>query len=296
MVMQNEILQHRISTTAILTDSSCDLPKSMLDQYQIHVVPLSIHFGQTYFLDRLSMQPETFYNMLEKSEENPTSAQPAFKEFQNKYEYLCTLYDSVLAINLTQAMSGTFFNSDKAAKEVAERTGKQVTVVNSKTLTGGLGLILLRVARALENGQTYEQLIPQINAWIPKSHIRVTVPTLKYIVRSGRVSQFKSFVAKTLDLKPVIALDDEGKTYLFSKSFTQKGSMMKSLNSIKKLLRKEQLWEYVITHAKNEEGAQWFATELEKLTGKKPVFIDHASPALVANAGPGVVCVALMME
>jgi hypothetical protein len=202
----------------------------------------------------------------------------------------------VLAINLTQAMSGTFFNSDKAAKEVAERTGKKVTVVNSKTLTGGLGLILLRVARALENGQTYEQLIPQINAWIPKSHIRVTVPTLKYIVRSGRVSQFKSFVAKTLDLKPVIALDDEGKTYLFSKSFTQKGSMMKSLKSIKSLLRKEQLWEYAITHAKNEEGAQWFAMELEKLTGKKPIFIDHASPALVANAGPGVVCVALMME
>ena len=124
MIMQNEILHNRKSDIAILTDSSCDLPKEILDKYQIHVVPLSIHFGDSYYLDRLSIQPQQFYTLLEKSEQNPTTAQPAFKEFQNKYEYLCMQYDSVIGINLTSAMSGTFFNSEKAGKEVAERTGK----------------------------------------------------------------------------------------------------------------------------------------------------------------------------
>ena len=167
---------------------------------------------------------------------------------------------------------------------------------NSKTLTGGLGLLLLRVARELENGETYENLLSKIEHWISKTQIRVSVPTLKYIVRSGRVSKFKSYIATMLDLKPVIALDEEGRTYLFSKSFTEKGSMKKAFQSIKKMLRNNKVWEYAITHANNQPCAEWYAIEIEKLTGKKPVFIDHASPALVANAGPGVVCVSMMME
>lgn len=296
MIMQNEILHNRKSDIAILTDSSCDLPKEILDKYQIHVVPLSIHFGDSYYLDRLSIQPQQFYTLLEKSEQNPTTAQPAFKEFQNKYEYLCMQYNSVIGINLTSAMSGTFFNSEKAGKEVAERTGKSVSVFNSKTLSGGLGLILLRVSREIEKGESYENLLNKIGHYIKKTQIRISVPTLKYIVRSGRVSRFKSYIATLLDLKPVIALDEEGRSYMFSKSFTEKGSMKKALQSIKKILYNNKVWEYAITHANNQPYADWYANEIEKITGKKPVFIDHASPALVANAGPGVVCVSLMME
>jgi len=296
MIVQNEILHNRKSDIAILTDSSCDLPKEILDKYQIHVVPLSIHFGDSYYLDRLSIQPQQFYTLLEKSEQNPTTAQPAFKEFQNKYEYLCMQYNSVIGINLTSAMSGTFFNSEKAGKEVAERTGKSVSVFNSKTLSGGLGLILLRVSREIEKGESYENLLNKIGHYIKKTQIRISVPTLKYIVRSGRVSRFKSYIATLLDLKPVIALDEEGRSYMFSKSFTEKGSMKKALQSIKKILYNNKVWEYAITHANNQPYADWYANEIEKITGKKPVFIDHASPALVANAGPGVVCVSLMME
>jgi uncharacterized protein len=296
IIMQNEILHNRKSDIAILTDSSCDLPKVILDDYQIHVVPLTIHFGDSYYLDRLSIQPQQFYSLLEKSEQNPTTAQPAFKEFQNKYEYLCTQYSSVIGINLAGALSGTFFNSDKAGKEVAERTGKSVSVFNSKTVTGGLGLIILRIVREIEQGESYENLLSKIEHWISKTQIRISVPTLKYIVRSGRVSKFKSYIATLLNLKPVIALDDEGRTYLFSKSFTEKGSRKKALKSIKKILYNNKVWEYAITHANNQPHADWYANEIEKITGRKPVFIDHASPALVANAGPGVVCVSMMME
>ena len=296
MIMQNEILNNRKSDIAILTDSSCDLPKEILDKYQIHVVPLGIHFDDSFYLDRLTIQPQQFYSLVEKSENNPTSAQPPFKEFQNKYEYLCMQYNSVIGINISGALSGTFFNSNKAGNEVAEREGKKVAVFDSKTLTGGLGLLLLRLARELENGESYENLLSKIKLWIPKTQIRVSVPTLKYIIRSGRVSKFKSYIATKLDLKPVIALDDEGRSYLFSKSLSEKGSMKKALKSIEKLLHGKQVWEYAITHANNQAYAEWYAREIEQLTGKQPVFIDHASPALVANTGPGVVCVSLMME
>ena len=296
MVMQNEIQFNRKYKVALVTDSSCDLPKKIIDQHQIHVVPLSVHFGETYFLDRLTINPPQFYAMQERSEVNASSAQPATKEFQNKFEYLATHYDSIIGIHLSQGLSGTFSSSDKGSKDVISRTGKQIDVVNSNTLTGGLGLIVLRAARALENGASHEELVSLIEEWKEKSVVRVSVQTLKYIVRSGRVSPFKGFVAKILDLKPVIAIDQDGKASLFSKSFTGKGSMKRVMQNITKVTQGKKIWEYAITHANNSSGAQWYAEEMEKLTGKKPVFIDHASPALAANTGPGIACISLMLE
>jgi len=296
MVMQNEIQFNRKSPVAIVTDSSCDLPKSIIDQYQISVVPLTVHFGESYFLDRLTINPPQFYDMQEKSDVNASSAQPASKEFQNKFDYLATHYDSMIGIHLSQALSGTWSSSEKAAREVVARTGKKIDVINSKNLTGGLGLIVLRAAQALDQGMSHDELVRNIESWKEKTLVRVSVTTLKYIVRSGRVSPFKSFVAKTLDLKPCIAIDEEGKASLFSKSFSSKGSMKRVLQNLVHETKNKKIWGYAITHANNAAAAQWYETEMEKLTGKKPVFIDHASPALAANIGPGIACISVLLD
>jgi hypothetical protein len=296
MVMQHEILTNRKSNIAILTDSCCDIPKEVIDRLQIHIVPLSIHFGETFYLDRYTIQPQQFYSLLENSEQNPTSAQPSIRDFQNKYEFLCSHYASVIAVNMGKGLSGTFNSSLQAGREVSERTGKKIDVIDSNTVTGAEGLIILRLAEAIEKGATHEEILPEISKWIKKAQIRVTVPTLKYIIRSGRVSAFKSFVARLLDLKPVIVLNDEGKTVLSSKSFTEKGSMKKTIRSIEKIAQKNKIWGYTITHANNTPAAEWFAAEMERITGQKPVFVAAASPALCAHTGPGVACVSFMLE
>jgi len=296
MVMQNEINYNRKADIALLTDSTCDLPKELIDRYQIHVVPLSIHFGDRYFLDRLTIQPTQFYSFMEKFEELPTSAQPAYKDFQNKYEYLSTHYDSVIGMNLTQAMSGTYFNSNKAASDVGLRAGKNFNVFDSKNITGGLGLIVLRIARAIEEGVSQEVILSKINDWIGKSNLRVNLTTLKYIVRSGRVSPFKSFVARALDLKPIIKIGKTGHADTFGKVFSEKAGMKKIIRNIEKIAAKNKIWEYAITHANNQSTADWFMVEMERITGKKPVFVEQASASLVANVGPGVVAVAFMLE
>jgi len=296
MVMQNEIQNNRKSNIAILTDSTSDLPKEILDRYQIHVVPLSVHFGDTYFLDRLTIQPPQFYSMLETSEIPASSAQPASKEFQNRFEYLATHYDSILGIQISGAMSGTFSSSEKGSKGVTERTGKRIDVFDSKTVTGALGLIVLRAAQSIESGATHDELLPKINDWISKSMVRVSVTTLKYIVRSGRVSPLKSFIARTLDLKPVITINKDGRSELLSKSFSEKGCMRKIISDLEGITSQQKVWGYAITHANNKPTAGWYASEMKRITGMDPAFIDNASPALVANTGSGVVCISLLFE
>jgi DegV family protein with EDD domain len=169
-------------------------------------------------------------------------------------------------------------------------------VINSGTITGGLGLIVLRLSEAIEDGATHEDILPEINKWVKKTQIRVTVPTLKYIIRSGRVSAFKGFIARALDLKPVIVLDEEGKTILSSKSFTEKASMKKVISGIRKITEKNKIWAYSITHASNVRAADWYAAQMEEITGMKPEFISAASPALGTNTGPGVTCISFMLE
>ncbi len=296
MVMQDEVRHKRKSPIAILTDSTCDLPREFLDKHQIHVVPLTVHFDKTFFLDRITIQPEQFYRMVQDPSVRATSAQPAFKDFQNKYEYLGTHYDSVLGFNLSGKMSGTFTNSDKAASEVSKRSGKKMKVFDSKTLTGGLGLIVMRAALAVERGESYEAIVQQADHWIDSLEMAITVPTLKYIIKSGRVSPFRSFVARTLDLKPVISLDREGGTYLSGKSLSEKAAMKSAIRKIEKLARNRKVWNYAITHSNNLPAVEWYTDELKRITGKEPVFVDHASPVLVANAGPGVACVSILFE
>ena len=296
MIFQNNILLNRKSDVALLTDSTSDLPQELIDRYQIHVVPLNINFGDSYYLDRLTINPEKFYQRLERSDVAPTTSQPSAKDFQNKYEYLSTLYEKILGIHLTGAMSGTFGHSSISGKEVAEQTGKPIRVIDSRVVTGALGLLVIRAARALEQGISYEDLSARILEWIPKTRMRISVQTLKYIVRTGRVSPMKSFIARMLDLKPIIALDDEGKAVLFGKSFTEKGARRKVIAEIEHLLKKNRIWEYAITHAANLETSHFYADEMERLTGKKPLYLEHASPALVTHAGPGVVCISLMLE
>jgi DegV family protein with EDD domain len=296
MVMQQDIRVNRKSDIALLTDSSCDLPKVLIDQYQIHVVPLTVHFGETYFLDRLTINPPQFYAMQEKYQQNPSSAQPATREFQNKYEYLASHYNSVIGVHLSEKLSGTYSGSLKGSADITARTGKPVSVINSTKLTGGLGLIVLRAAKAIEYGHSHQDVVAMMNEWIAKTHVYVSVKTLKYIVRSGRVSPLKSFVARALDLKPIITIDKEGKAALTSKSFSEKGSMKKVIKAMQRFIGDKPVWEYAITHADNNETAEWYAQEMKMLTGKDPVFVDHASPALVANTGPGVTCISLMLE
>ena len=296
MVMQMDLFDHRKHSIALVTDSTCDLPQEFLEKHQISMVPLSVHFGDTYYLDRLTLAPSRFYKMLAKTKVYPSSAQPTFKEFSNKYNYLSTHYDSVIGIHISEAMSGTASNSRKAAKTISNFTKKPITVINSKRLSSGLGLIVMRAAEALDSGTTHEELTQNIEKWAADTEQLVTAKTMKYMVKSGRVSAMKGFVGKLLNIKPVVIMNDQGKTESYGKPFTEKASMKMAMALVTKQISKRKIWGYAISHAENEHAAAWYATQMEELTGMKPRFIAEASPVLGTNVGPGVVSLSFIYQ
>jgi len=294
MEMQMKIAIEKKHSIALLTDSTSDLPQEFIEKHQIHVVPLSVHFGDTYYLDRVTLKPDRFYSLLEQSETYPSTAQPAFKDFSNKYNYLSTHYDSIIGIHLSEALSGTCSNSRKAAKTIGNLTKKKISVVNSKRLSSGLSLILARAAEALENGMQHDELVKNIEAWSRKTDMLVSVKTMKYLVRSGRVNKMKGALGKLLNVKPIVIVNDEGKTELTGKPLSEKASMKMVLKMVDSKLKDRELWGYAISHARNLKTAQWYAEQMKQRTGMEPLFISDASPVLGVNVGAGVVALSLM--
>lgn len=296
MVMQHEITSNPAFPIALVTDSTCDIPQELIEKYQLNVVPLSVHFGETYFLDRLTILPAQFYKMLDSSATYPSTAQPAYKDFFNRYSYLASHYNSIIGIHISAAMSGTWSNSTKASHAVAEHSGRKIDVVNSKRLSSGLGLVVLRAAKAIENGATHEEIVEKLETWSKNTKMFVSSKTIKYMVKSGRVSYTKGLIGSLLNLKPIVTVNDEGHTESFGKPFTEKSSMELVLSRVKKLIAERKVWGFSISHAKNLSTATWFAGKMKDLTGLEPEFINDASPVLGVNVGPGVVALSIMLE
>ncbi|MFC1724834.1 DAK2 domain-containing protein [candidate division KSB1 bacterium] len=290
MKKQNDTQFHRKYKIALLTDSSCDLPDEIMDKYQIHMVPLNIVYKENQFLDKLTMKHGEFYKILQEDQENyPTSSQPSVKTFENFYSELTSFYDHVIAVLLSGNLSGTFNTGQIAAKKF----GDKITVLNSKTLATSLGLIVLQIAREIEKGTGVEKIIEKASFWIRKSDTLVGVRTLKYLVRSGRVSPLKGFIAKILNLKPIVCIDEEGSSVLLDKSLGFDGSIKKIVKKIEKKYPDPSNVEYVIAHVRAEYDAIDFAEKLKKVLKKDPLHIMDASPIVGAHAGIGSVCVSI---
>lgn len=296
MVMQNDLAANRKYDIGLVTDSTCDIPVDLLQKYQIQVVPLTVHFGEEFFLDRITMQPEQFFRKLQSSPVYPSTAQPAYSEFINRYNYLATHYKSIISAHISSGMSGTWQNSANAARKASEESGKKITVIDTKRITSSLGLIVLRAAEMIDSGAGHNEVVEGIEKWSQNTRILVTSRTMKYMVKSGRVSYSKGLLGKLLGIKPIVEVKSHGKTEVFGKPFSEKSSMKLVMQEMTRFIGNNKVWGYAISHADNQEAADWYSQQLEQITGKKPVFVQQASPVLVTNTGPGVVAVSVMLE
>lgn len=294
MRRQYETVHRRKWNIALVTDSVCDLPPAFMDEFQIHMVPVHLHFDLNHYLDKLTITPDQFYRMLRKAEVFPTTSHPGMADFVNLYSFLTSHYDSIIAVHLSKEISGTWHTSLKAAQQVSRETGKKIDVINSRHLSGSLGLIVHSAAEAVKEGLAHDEIVRRIDQWLGNASILVSVKTLKYMVRGGRVSPMKGMVANLLNLKPIVSMDPEGKSVLYDKAFSQRGNMKKVLKIINKRLKEQRVVKYALLHAHDPDAADWLAGRLRELLGRDADFTVDISPVVGLNAGCGAAAIALL--
>jgi EDD domain protein, DegV family len=296
MVRQNEYVKHRKWNIALVTDSACDLSQELIDYYQINMLPLNINLDGNYYLDKVTMQPDQLYDLLDSSDELPKTSQINERTFTNLYSQLASHYDAIIALHLTQQFSGTYLNSLKAAERIKSEFNKPVYVIDSKNLSGALGLLVLKIAKAIEEEMPIQDIVKSAEEWIKNLKIFVSVKDLKYMIKGGRVSKNKAFLATLLGINPIVSMDSEGNAMLFGKTFGQKANINKVINHIRTLTERQQVWNYIVLHAHNRKGADIYINKMYALTGKQPVSVVDISPVIGMNAGIGSIAVSLLLE
>jgi len=296
MIRQSQVVYERKWNIALVTDSTCDLSQDIIDNYQINMLPININFGENHYLDKVTIQPEQFYTLLKENKDTPKSSQVNEKSFTNLYSHLASHYDSVIAIHLSDKLSGTFNSSRKAALAISNEFNKPISVINSKNLSGALGLVVLRAAQAIEAGYSHDQVVNMAESWSNHLKIFVSVKSIKYLVRGGRVSAVRGLIARILNINPIVSIDETGKAVVFDKSFNQRANMEKVMGYITKINHEKIIWNYIVLHANNDDAAKYFSDKMENLTHKKPVSVVNISPIIGANAGIGAAAVALLYD
>ena len=296
MIRQSEVVYNRKWKIALVTDSTCDLEQDIIDNYQINMLPININFGENHYLDKITILPEQFYTLLKENKDYPKSSQVNEKSFTNLYSHLASHYDSIIAIHLSDRLSGTFNSSQKAAKAISEELNKPISVINSKNLSGALGLVVLRTAKAIEAGYSHDQVVNMVEKWTKNVRIFVSVKSMKYLVRGGRVSFVRGLIARILNICPIVSIDESGKAFVFDKAFNQRSNMEKVMGYITKISKEKTIWNYIVLHANNTDAAQWYSEKMETLTNKKPASIVNISPIIGANAGIGAAAVSLLFD
>lgn len=296
MIRQQEVLSNRKWNIALVTDSTCDLSQELLDYYQINVVPINLNFGDNHYLDKVTIQPDQFYGLLEKSSEFPKTSQINERAFTNVYSHLASHYDAIIAIHLSGQFSSTYANSVKAGERIKKEFNKPVQVIDSKNLSGALGLVVLKAAQNIESGEPFEKIVKSIESDVMNSKIFVSVRDLKYMIKGGRVSKPKGFIAKILGLNPVISMDKNGKSLLFGKTFSQQSSLNKIFTHIEKISQDKVIWNYIMLHAHNPEGVQKAEEKMIEITGKKPISVVDISPVIGMHAGNGAIAISILFN
>ena len=196
-------MAHRI---ALITDSTCDIPAEWIAQYEIIVVPLTIIFGSQAYLEGIDISAAEFYQRLSEGTQHPTTSQPSPEAFLNAYRQAAERgAEQILAITISSAMSGTIESARRAAQEF----NLPVTILDGKNNSMGLGWQVIAAARARENGGELEAMQTAARQAQEDMVYYISLDTIDYLSRGGRISEAARFLNSILHIKPLIYVRPE---------------------------------------------------------------------------------------
>lgn len=191
----------------IVTDSSCDLSETETTTNSIGVVPLSIRFGDEEFIDREELSVEDFYAKMASTRLLPETAAPSPGRFEQAFRGAAAVgATAVVCINLSGELSATVQSARNAATAVAGDI--DVRVIDSRSLTGGLGTMVLEAAEAARNGADADAIVAMVESMIPRTEIYGALDTLENLKKGGRIGSAKAMLGSMLSVKPLIHIGD----------------------------------------------------------------------------------------
>ncbi len=272
------------SSIALMTDSTCDLPEELIQQYGITTIPELVIWGDQTFRDRIDITPQTFYERIEKDPVMPTTTLPTPVEFEKAYkDAIAQGAKEIIMLTVSAAMSGTF----QAAKQVAERMGFPVHVVDSKGPTMSLGWQVLAAARTREAGASVYEMLAAADKVREKLVLIVCLNTLEYLHRGGRIGAATKFLGTLLDIKPMVQINHKtGIVEPSGQARTRKKSIEVLIERFFEQVQTASPIHVAVMHGNALEEAQVIAERIRQTHAPKELLINITGPVLGIHTGP----------
>jgi len=269
----------------IITDSTCDIPENLVEQYGIIVIPQAVIWGEQQFRDRVDLQPAEFYRRLTTDPVRPHSSLPSLRDFQQAYDQAASRGASeLIVLTVSRAMSGTF----EMAQNAAKLTDLPVTVVDSKGPTMSLGWQTLAAARAREAGADTPGILERVDRVRSKLVQLVAMDTLEYLQRGGRIGGAAKWVGALLKVKPLVSINHQtGLVEPVSLARTQKALVEMMYQKFFEQLKSHNNLRIAVLHGNVPEKATALAEQIRAEFNPLELLVNITGPVLGINTGPG---------
>jgi len=271
--------------TKIIVDSACDLPKEILDKYDIEVLPFNIHIDNKSYKDGSEITVDELYNALKK-EKIPKTSQISPEDIKKIFNKNAEAGNDSIYISFSSKMSGAYQLANWIADEVkSEYNNTNIDVLDSKAGSVATGIIAYKAALLLKDGKSRDFIIEKIKFWADHIEHIFMLDDLQTLVRGGRISKTQSFIGNILNIKPILYVND-GKIELLQKARGTKKAINKMIGYLKDKsynLKKQLIG---VAHADDPEQAEILKEKIEELGGE--IFcIEKIGSVLGAHLGIG---------
>lgn len=280
----------------IVTDSTADIPKPLMQELNIPIVPLKVHVeGQTY-LDGVTLSSSEFYEKLQSSEQLPRTSQPAPLDFVNVYEEIAARDPEaeIISIHLSSSLSGTYQTAMLAADMVAEKV--KVHVMDSRSASYALGAIVVAAARLVRNGGTLEECLALVRTLISEHRVYFVMDTLMYLQKGGRIGKAASIVGSLLNIKPILMFDESGEVAVVEKVRGKKKAVARMLELAKEYANGRPVTAASVYTTDRDEATVLKGQIEQELTVTDEVVLAQLGPVIGTYGGPGLLAVTLYPE
>jgi len=277
-----------MTKVAVITDSSAYLPPEFVEQYDIHVVPLTVLWGSETLRDGVDITPAEFLQRLAKDPIHPTTTQPNPEDFSVIYEQLAKDHDAIVATLISDELSGTVNSAQSAASDF-DRV--PVRVVDSRLTTMGLGFSALAAARAAAQGRSLEEVESAARTAAAMSKVLFVVDTLEYLHKGGRIGGASRFLGTALSLKPLLHLN-EGRVDALEKVRT-KGKAVNRMIELAAQYADGRPVRVSVVHAGVPQEAEALQSRVAEQMECLELHVTMLSPAISIHTGPGTLGLAV---
>lgn len=273
------------SKVAIVTDSTANLPDHLIKQYNLNVVPLNVNWGGQTYLDGIDISAAEFYRRLQTDKESPTTSQPSAGQFEEVFSKLFEDHESIVGVFLSDALSGTLASARTAATTLKDHP---IELVDTRSISFGLGYMVLAAARAAEKGLGQAEIAEAAHRLIQPMHFTFVVETLEYLHRGGRIGGAQRLLGSVLSIKPLLHLFD-GKVEALESVRTKRKAVNRMLDIAVEDTRGKGDVRAAVVHASAPEEAEDFRQVVVDKLNPVELMLDELTPVIGTHVGPGTV-------